>query len=260
MSGYFHDKSGFLFTAILSVLSRITWIVACFLLSKSIGQNISLPVFFLVLPLVEFIRMFPISINGIGVREWAFIIYFGAFGMSVTDALVLSILVYSAFIVIGAVGGFIYGIREWMPRKKDLLIVITFVVLSLCYYLSYYDRGLNLLDEGYLLDPIMRVYRGELPYRDFHHFYSPAGFYLFSFLFKLTGANLLAVRLFWVVIHVVSVVFFYLSSRKISNSVLACLATVTFIAAPGVWHKSFFCIFPYFIKLADFQVYRKERQ
>jgi uncharacterized protein (TIRG00374 family) len=115
--GFLASKGDIAFAFFLSLLSRIVWIYACFILSRSMGHDLPVAVYFMLLPIIEFVRMFPVSINGLGVREGAFVLYFGAFGLKVPDALVLSLLVYTAFLVIGAVGGIIYGTSGWSIKK-----------------------------------------------------------------------------------------------------------------------------------------------
>lgn len=126
----------------------------------------------------------------------------------------------------------------------DFVIAIFIALAGILYYYSYYNRGLNLLDEGYLLDPIMRVYEGEIPYRDFHHFYTPGSFYLFAALFKLTKPDLLVIRRSWILIHVLTGILAYLAARKVSSRMFAVVVMLVILIAPGVWHKSFFVFFP----------------
>lgn len=117
LSGYKDDKARFGLAVLLSVVSRVVWIYGCYLLSAGMGHSLPMAVYFLLLPLIEFVRMFPVSINGLGVREGAFVLYFGAFGLGISDALVFSLLVYAVLLVIGVAGGILYGARGWVARK-----------------------------------------------------------------------------------------------------------------------------------------------
>jgi len=117
---YWGSKDTLVAAGILSLLGRVIWIFACYGLSKSMGNDLPVLIFFLLLPIIEFVRMFPVSINGIGVREGAFVIYFGAFGMGLAQALVLSVAVYGALLLIGCIGGIAFAVKgpSGRVRKK----------------------------------------------------------------------------------------------------------------------------------------------
>ena len=67
-----------------------------------------------IIPSVLFLVSFPISFNGIGVREGSFILAFSYFGVSNEKALALSFLSYLNSIYISFIGGFFwyYGKRK----------------------------------------------------------------------------------------------------------------------------------------------------
>ncbi|MFH1277404.1 MAG: glycosyltransferase family 39 protein [Candidatus Eisenbacteria bacterium] len=126
--------------------------------------------------------------------------------------------------------------------RRDLVVVLVLALGSLAVFLTYWDYGLN-DDEGYLLGGVTRILDGQVPYRDFHHTYGPARFYLVAFLFRLFGEDLLVLRGLWLVMRVVVVVLAYLSGRRFLSRPGAVAAALFFMAAPGPWHKSFFHLF-----------------
>lgn len=128
--------------------------------------------------------------------------------------------------------------------NMDTVIAMSIFLAGLLYYLAYYNYGLNILDEGYLLDAVMRVRAGETPYRDFQFFYAPGRLYLFSLIFELVGPSLTAVRLFWVALHLATGVLMYLSLRRLAPVHVAAGFAALTVFAPGVWHKSFIVFFP----------------
>lgn len=79
------------------------------LLAKALHVPISLPHFFLIVPLAVFVMMIPVSINAIGVREsvWAF--FFAAFGVASATAVALAWLDYGLVLLQALVGGAIYA-------------------------------------------------------------------------------------------------------------------------------------------------------
>lgn len=138
-------------------------------------------------------------------------------------------------------------------KGLDRGFIAAIAAVGLVYYASYYDRGLNLLDEGYLIDPVMRVLRGELPYRDFHHFYAPGSFYLFAWIFSLTGPDLLVVRAVFALMHVLTAVLTYLCVRRHATPLVSLAFGLVMVAMPAVWHKAFFLLFPVLVTWLAFR-------
>ncbi len=95
----------------ISLASRATWIVSCFVFGKALGIGLALPAYFLVIPLVEVARMVPISLSGLGIREGAIVLLLSFFGVGTSAALALSILIYAPFLVNGLAGGLLYAAR-----------------------------------------------------------------------------------------------------------------------------------------------------
>ncbi|RMD99417.1 MAG: hypothetical protein D6812_11680 [Deltaproteobacteria bacterium] len=115
------------------------------------------------------------------------------------------------------------------------------VLFSLALDLPAFRYGISLLDEGFLLDPVMRILAGEVPYRDFYHFYAPGRFYLCALLFSIFGADLLVLRLLWVFLHAVLAYLIYRSARRlVASPGYAIVPALLFSVAPGPWFKVFF--------------------
>jgi len=76
-----------------------------------VGIDIDLPLtfYFAVLPLVGIITLIPVSFNGIGVREGAFVYFFGLKGIQPEPALGLGLLFFSLQVALSLVGGIAYA-------------------------------------------------------------------------------------------------------------------------------------------------------
>jgi hypothetical protein len=76
----------------------------------------------------------------------------------------------------------------------------TLVVLgvALWYWLLYFRRGTNLLDEGSQAAQALRVLNGEVIYKDFFTVVTPFSYYTVAWLFDLFGAELMVMR--WTVL------------------------------------------------------------
>jgi uncharacterized membrane protein YbhN (UPF0104 family) len=90
----------------------VTWIMA-------LGLRLDLsPVWFLVfVPVITLISMIPISLNGMGLREYAFMSLFGAIGIAPESCIALG-LISSIVIILSALpGGIVY---VFMRNRNDL--------------------------------------------------------------------------------------------------------------------------------------------
>ncbi|MCJ7686283.1 MAG: flippase-like domain-containing protein [Desulfobacteraceae bacterium] len=79
------------------------------LLGAGIGIKLPLPFYFASLPLVVLVTLIPISFNGIGVREGAFIYFFGLKGVGAEPALSLGLLFFSVQVALSLLGGVAYA-------------------------------------------------------------------------------------------------------------------------------------------------------
>jgi len=89
-----------------SILSHILLAIYAFYLAKSLNIDLALPVFFILIPVISLISCLP-SLNGLGIREGAFIYFFKEF-IAPEQALALSILYFAQMIILSCVGGLIY--------------------------------------------------------------------------------------------------------------------------------------------------------
>ena len=99
---------------ILSVFVQFAGIIAVYILSIGLGQHIPLLAFLIYLPLIILFSMLPISISGLGVREGAFVVFFGLIGVRPEAATAVSL---SWFITMSA--GSILGLVEYIKYKKE---------------------------------------------------------------------------------------------------------------------------------------------
>ncbi len=90
--------------------------VICHYYAIALALDLSVPFknFFLIIPLVSLIMVLPISINAIGLRENAFVFFFGAYGYGVSrpEAVAFAWLAYGIVIIQGLLGGILYGLRK----------------------------------------------------------------------------------------------------------------------------------------------------
>jgi len=108
---------------VISLLYQFVGIVSVFFISQSLGLGVSFVYVLIAVPIICVIMMAPISISGLGVREGAFVLFFTQQGVSIEDALLLSLLFFALTVFLALVGGLIYawgGYRrkEVQPEKE----------------------------------------------------------------------------------------------------------------------------------------------
>ena len=79
-------------------------------------------------------------------------------------------------------------------RRLEWICTALVLALAVWYWLQYFNRNTNLLDEGSTVAQAMRVVNGELIYRDFFTVVTPGSYYTVAWLFQLFGPALIVMR------------------------------------------------------------------
>lgn len=88
---------GFLFNLLLIGIN--------FTISRAFGQNVALGYFFLFVPIISTLLLLPVGVNGLGVREWSYVVLFAAAGVSDETATAMSLSFWAITVVTGLIGG-----------------------------------------------------------------------------------------------------------------------------------------------------------
>ena len=99
-------------TVLLSTLLQMNVVLYFILVSSALDLAVPEFNFFLIVPLVSFMMMLPISINGIGLRENALAVMLGWHGVTTADAVAFAWLVYLGGLLFGLVGAVVYALRR----------------------------------------------------------------------------------------------------------------------------------------------------
>ena len=96
---------------ILSAGAQILSIIATYLYARALGVDlVSIGIFFIIVPIVAIMTLTP-SLNGLGVREGAFVYLLKAY-MPTEKAFAISILILASLIVFSIFGGCIYALKK----------------------------------------------------------------------------------------------------------------------------------------------------
>jgi len=101
-------KRSVLVATLYGALFWVTAVLNCYSYADAIGIHAPLHFYFLVVPFISLIAFLPISINGYGLRESAFVYAFSTVSVSPAQALLLALLLDAQGILFGLCGGCIY--------------------------------------------------------------------------------------------------------------------------------------------------------
>jgi uncharacterized protein (TIRG00374 family) len=104
-------------TALISILIRVVWSLGCFVVAWAMGLPIGVFTVFAFISLVDLVRLMPISVGGLGVREWAVVVLFASAGITREQALTFSILAFAPIYLNAIVGGVVYIARARLRRE-----------------------------------------------------------------------------------------------------------------------------------------------
>lgn len=96
----------------LSFLFHVIDIEVVTILARSLGISTPASYFFLAVPIINILIILPVSLNGIGIREGAFVFFFSKVGIPQASILALSLLLYASIVVLSLAGGLSYTARR----------------------------------------------------------------------------------------------------------------------------------------------------
>jgi uncharacterized protein (TIRG00374 family) len=102
-------------SVVLGLAFQVLVVFSLWLVADSLRMHLTLPLLAVVFPLTLLISMLPVSIGGLGVREWSYVILLGRVGVDVTDATVLSLAMAVANAAAGLPGAAMLLVRTRAP-------------------------------------------------------------------------------------------------------------------------------------------------
>ena len=104
-----HCPRAILQTFGLSLIAQGLLVLSVWVLSQPLQSQVEWYWFPVIIPFATLVSLVPISIGAAGVREYLYVTLFGAAGMEASSALALSLSVFAATLVWGAVGFLIFA-------------------------------------------------------------------------------------------------------------------------------------------------------
>lgn len=93
---------------ILSIIIQIIITIINFFICKSLGIDISFYNLIVLLPIITIFSLVPLTLNGLGLREFAYIYFFGLAGISGKDSLSISLIFFVISVFASLIGGIFF--------------------------------------------------------------------------------------------------------------------------------------------------------
>lgn len=104
----------------VSLVFNLINILINFLCGQAVGIGLGLGYFFITAPIISISLMIPISVGGVGVRDWTVVALFNPAGVDSNTAAGMSLSIYAVSAAAGLVGGLMYGLQALREmRRRD---------------------------------------------------------------------------------------------------------------------------------------------
>ena len=106
---YLHHPLTLLPAIALSIVLQITLAVGQYILADGLGLTAPLSLFILCVPIANVFASLPLTLNGLGIRESAYLLLFGMAGMRKEDAIALGLLWFAVTLAGGLTGAIAFA-------------------------------------------------------------------------------------------------------------------------------------------------------
>ncbi|MFH1621990.1 MAG: lysylphosphatidylglycerol synthase transmembrane domain-containing protein [Candidatus Omnitrophota bacterium] len=112
------QKVALLKTIFLSLLVQGLFSVTCYFIGRSLGFNLSVVYFLILIPIINTISFLPISIGGLGLRDNIAVVLFSTLGVASDKVAAMTLLMFTFLFSIGIMGGIVYGATFYSRRLQ----------------------------------------------------------------------------------------------------------------------------------------------
>lgn len=113
---FFRRPTTLVFVAGLSFVLQSLVVVVNILIAVALGLDVPVVFYFILIPLIAVATMIPVSLNGLGVREGAFVFFMAQVGVPEAQALSLALLWLVVLIASSAIGGVVWLATPVPPK------------------------------------------------------------------------------------------------------------------------------------------------
>ncbi|HVN29858.1 MAG TPA: lysylphosphatidylglycerol synthase transmembrane domain-containing protein [Candidatus Binataceae bacterium] len=109
---FFHRPAAVLPAIAISMVFQASLAVCQYILARGLGINLPLSMFLLIVPISGVLAAMPLTLNGLGLRETAYLFLFGMAGVTRDDAIALGLLYFLATMIGGLFGAIAFVTTE----------------------------------------------------------------------------------------------------------------------------------------------------
>lgn len=117
-SKYCDDKSLIIKVMLLSFLFQFSVISAVYLMARALGVNIGFIYFGAFVPIITLMEALPISIYGIGVRDYGYVYFFSQAGVGDLQTRSLALFFMAVNVCYSLIGGLFFLYNLWTHKKR----------------------------------------------------------------------------------------------------------------------------------------------
>jgi uncharacterized membrane protein YbhN (UPF0104 family) len=104
-------------TTLLSLAVQAANVVIVWLVGSALGAAVPGAYYWILVPMVSLLTLLPVSLNGMGLREWGMVLFLKPLGVGRETALMLSLLWFAVFTAASLAGGLVYLFGRF-PRPE----------------------------------------------------------------------------------------------------------------------------------------------
>lgn len=112
MSTCLSDRTTVFWVLVYSLVFHFIVVLINYVIFLALGLNVPLVYCLLFIPIISAIQMLPVSINGLGVREGAYVYFFGWLGLSTAEAIASSLIFWALVALVSLAGGVMFALRK----------------------------------------------------------------------------------------------------------------------------------------------------
>lgn len=95
-------------TTLLSLLVQAGNVILVWMVGLSIGAHVPFGFYWIAVPMITLLTLLPVSLNGMGIREWGMVLFLAPLGINEGTAISLAFLWFLVYTASGLAGGLVY--------------------------------------------------------------------------------------------------------------------------------------------------------
>jgi len=103
----------------LSILFLFTLVIVHYVLISGLGYRMEIAHLMVFVPLIALATLVPFTINGLGIREGAYILLFSSVGLTMEECFAVAFYILAIGYVTGSVGGVLYALMGGSRGKIE---------------------------------------------------------------------------------------------------------------------------------------------